>query len=245
VGRRSRVVLVLVVNAEQTEEVIFGDNGLAAGMEPGSVIVTSSTVPPAFAADLGRRIEHAGLLNIDAPVSGGVKRAAEGQLTIMAAGPAEAFEQCAPLFDAIAGKLYRLGERPGQGSTVKMINQLLAGVHIAAAAEAMALGIKAGADPQVLFDVISNSAGSSWMFQNRVPHILAGDYTPLSAVNIFVKDLGLVLDSARKLSFPLPLTTTAHQIFLAAAAAGLGREDDSAVIKMYPGVELPKGKEER
>ena len=141
------------------------------------------------------------MLNIDAPVSGGVKKAAEGQLTVMASGPAAAFERCGRVFDAIAAKLYRLGESPGQGSTVKMINQLLAGVHIAAAAEAMALGIKAGADPQVLFDVISNSAGSSWMFQNRVPHILAGDYAPLSAVNIFVKDLGLVLDSARQALF--------------------------------------------
>jgi len=243
-GRRARAVVILVVNAEQTEEVIFGAGGLAESMEPGSVIVTSSTVPPAFAADLGRRIESRGLMNIDAPVSGGVKKAAEGQLTVMASGPPAAFERCAPLFEAIAGKLYRLGEKPGQGSTVKMINQLLAGVHIAAAAEAMALGIKAGADPAMLFEVISNSAGSSWMFQNRVPHILAGDYTPLSAVNIFVKDLGLVLDSSRKLSFPLPLTATAHQIFLAAAAAGHGGEDDSAVIKMYPGIELPKHQRE-
>jgi 3-hydroxyisobutyrate dehydrogenase len=161
----------------------------------------------------------------------------------MASGPPAAFDRCASLFDAIAAKLYRLGDQPGQGSTVKMINQLLAGVHIAAAGEAMALGIKAGADPATLFDVISNSAGSSWMFQNRVPHILAGDYTPLSAVNIFVKDLGLVLDSARKLSFPLPLTATAHQLFLAAAAAGHGAEDDSAVIKTYPGIDLPKAKE--
>jgi putative dehydrogenase len=243
-GSRSRAVVILVVNAAQVEDVIFGAHGLAHSMEPGSVIVTSSTVPPAFAAELGQRIEQAGLLNIDAPVSGGVKKAAEGQLTVMASGPPAAFERCGPLFDAIAGKLYRLGERPGQGSTVKMINQLLAGVHIAAAAEAMALGIKAGADPQVLFDVIGNSAGSSWMFQNRVPHILAGDYRPLSAVNIFVKDLGLVLDSARKLAFPLPLTATAHQIFLSAAAAGLGGEDDSAVIKTYPGVEVPKQKKD-
>jgi 3-hydroxyisobutyrate dehydrogenase len=244
VGQRSRAVVILVVNAAQTEDVIFGAQGLAQSMNPGSVIVSSSTVPPAFAAELGERIERAGLLNIDAPVSGGVKKAAEGQLTVMASGREAAFDQCEPLFDAIAGKLYRLGEKPGQGSTVKMVNQLLAGVHIAAAAEAMALGIKAGADPQVLFDVISNSAGASWMFQNRVPHILAGDYTPLSAVNIFVKDLGLVLDSGRKLSFPLPLTATAHQIFLAAAATGLGGEDDSAVIKTYPGVALPKAKQE-
>jgi 3-hydroxyisobutyrate dehydrogenase len=242
-GQGSRAVVILVINSEQTEEVVFGPGGLAVSMQPGSVVVSSSTVPPAFAAGLGRRIEAVGLLNIDAPVSGGVKKAAEGQLTVMASGPPAAFDRCASLFDAIAAKLYRLGDQPGQGSTVKMINQLLAGVHIAAAGEAMALGIKAGADPATLFDVISNSAGSSWMFQNRVPHILAGDYTPLSAVNIFVKDLGLVLDSARKLSFPLPLTATAHQLFLAAAAAGHGAEDDSAVIKTYPGIDLPKAKE--
>ena len=240
VGARCAVVMILVVNAAQTEEVVFGPNGLVQTMPQGSVIVASSTVPPAFAADLGKRIAEAGLLSIDAPVSGGVKRAAQGQLSVMASGPPEAFDRCASFFNAIAAKLYRLGDQPGRGSTVKMINQLLAGVHIAAAGEAMALGIKAGADPRVLFDVISNSAGSSWMFQNRVPHILEGDYTPLSAVNIFVKDLGLVLDSARQLAFPLPLTAAAHQMFLAAAAAGFGAQDDSAVIKIYPGIELPK-----
>jgi 3-hydroxyisobutyrate dehydrogenase len=209
-------------------------------MEPGSVIITSSTVSPKFAADVGRRLAECGLLHIDAPVSGGQVKASQGQLSVMASGPAEAFEKCEGLLAAMAAKVYRIGEQSGQGSTVKMINQLLAGVHIAAAAEAVALGIKAGADPVVLFEVIGNSAGSSWMFQNRVPHILAGDYTPLSAVNIFVKDLGIVLDSAHKLLFPLPLTAAAHQMFLTAAAAGYGLEDDSAVVKIFPGVELPK-----
>src|SRR3954469_18350228 len=120
-----------------------------------------------------------------------------------------------------------------------MINQLLVGVHIAASAEAMALAIRVGADPKVVYEVISASAGSSWMFQNRVPHILNGDYTPHSAVNIFVKDLGIVLDAGRKEKFPLPLTATAHQMFLSAAAAGLGFEDDAAVVKIFPGIELP------
>jgi 3-hydroxyisobutyrate dehydrogenase len=124
-----------------------------------------------------------------------------------------------------------------------MVNQLLAGVHIAVAAEAMALGIRAGADPQTLYDVISSSAGSSWMWQNRVPHILAGDDTPLSAVNIFVKDLGIVLDQARALTFPLPLASAAHQLFLAAAANGQGGRDDAFVIRVWQalaGIDLPK-----
>ena len=149
------------------------------------------------------------------------------------------------MLNSMAAKVYKLGSAAPAGTTVKMINQLLAGVHIAAAAEAMALGIKAGADPSMLYEVILNSAGSSWMFQNRVPHILAGDYTPLSAVNIFIKDLGIVLDSAKKLPFPLPLTSSAHQMYLAAAAHGHGLEDDSAVIKMFAaltGIALPEKK---
>jgi putative dehydrogenase len=242
-GARSSVLIILVVNAEQTEEALFGASGAAAALEPGSVVVSSSTVAPGFAAELGRRLQQIGLLHIDAPISGGSVKAAQGQLSIMASGSAAAFEKCERVFAAIAAKVYRIGEKSGQGSTVKMINQLLAGVHIAAAAEAMALGIKAGADPEMLFEVIQGSAGSSWMFQNRVPHILAGDYAPASAVNIFVKDLGIVLDSARKYSFPLPLTATAHQMFLSAAAAGHGFEDDSAVVKIFPGVDLPKKKD--
>ncbi len=138
-----------------------------------------------------------------------------------------------PLLDAVAGRVFRLGERPGIGSSVKMVNQLLAGVHIATACEAMALGTRAGADPATLFEVITGSAGNSWMFTNRVPHILERDFTPLSAVEIFVKDLGIVLDSGRELRFPLPIAAAAHQQFLAAAAAGFGREDDSAVVKVY------------
>src|SRR5262249_8654168 len=139
----------------------------------------------------------------------------------------------------IAQKVYRLGEAHGTGSKVKMVNQLLAGVHIAAAAEAVALGLKAGADPKVLYEGISNSAGASWMFQNRLPHILEGDYAPRSAATIFVRDLGIVLEAGKKSAFPLPLTAAAHQMFLMAAAAGHGREDDSAVIKIFPGIELP------
>jgi putative dehydrogenase len=240
VGSHSRVLIVLVVNADQTDAVLFGANGAAAAMTKGSVVITSATVAPEYAIQLGQRLRRMDLQNIDAPVSGGAAKAGTGQLSIMASGSPEAFSKCEAAFGAIAAKVYRIGDEPGAGSKVKMINQLLAGVHIAAAAEAMALGIKAGADPQVLYEVISNSAGSSWMFQNRVPHMLAGDYTPLSAVNIFVKDLGIVLDSAHKSKFPLPLTAAAHQMFLMASAAGLGTEDDSAVVKIFPGITLPR-----
>ena len=245
------VVQVLVVNAAQTEQVLFGGNdaaGLAALLRPGSVVIASATVDPALPPLWEQRLQERGLWLIDGPVSGGAKKAADGQMTVMASGRPEAFAAAGTALDALAGKVYRLGDRAGIGSTVKMVNQHLAGVHIAAACEAMALGMRAGADPQALYDVICNSAGMSWMFQNRVPHILEGDYTPLSAVNIFVKDLGIVLDAARKLAFPLPLAAAAHQLYLATAAAGHGGEDDSAVIKFYAelaGIELPKGANSR
>jgi len=226
-------VVVLVVNAEQAETVLFGPGGAVESLAPGSVVIMSVTVAPEFARGLAKRLAERRIEMLDAPVSGGAAKAAQGELTIMGSGAPATFAKVEKVLSAIAQKVYRLGDEVGPGSTVKMINQLLAGVHIAAAAEAMALGIKAGAEPATLYDVISHSAGSSWMFQNRVPHILAGDYTPLSAVNIFVKDLGIVLDAARKLTFPLPLTAAAHQMYLATSAHGHGGEDDSAVIKMF------------
>src|SRR5207247_7938316 len=237
------VLLLLVVNAAQTEELLFGSGALAATLKPGSVVIAPATVDPALPPQWEAKLAERGLWLIDGPVSGGAKKAAEGAMTVMASGKPEAFAAAGEVLDAFAGKVYRLGDRAGVGSTVKMVNQDLAGVHIATACEAMALGMRAGADPAQLYEVICNSAGMSWMFQNRVPHILDGDYRPLSAVNIFVKDLGIVLDAARKLAFPLPLAAAAHQLYLATAAAGRGQEGDSAVIKFYAelaGLELPK-----
>ncbi len=242
------IVIVLVVNAAQTNAILFGKHGVVAALKPGSVVIASATVAPEFATDLGELLEAAGILMIDAPVSGGAARAATGELSIMASGVPGAFRKTKSVLDAIATKVYRLGDATGMGSKVKMINQLLAGVHIASACEAIALGIRSGADPNVLYEVISNSAGSSWMFQNRVPHILNGDYTPLSAVSIFVKDLGIVLDSASKMQFPAPLTAAAHQLYLSAAGSGLAGEDDSAVVKVYQklsGIELPKARRKK
>ena len=236
------VLITVVVTADQTETVLFGENGAAPRLKPGSVVIASATVSPDFAKALGKRLEALGLLMIDGPISGGAAKALAGEMTIMSSGSPAAYARCEPVLEAIAGKIYRLGDEVGPGSVVKMVNQLLAGVHIAAAGEAMALAIRAGANPEQVYEVITNSAGSSWMFQNRVPHILAGDYTPLSAVNIFIKDLSIVLDYAKKSVFPLPLSATAHQMYLQASAAGHGLEDDSAVIKNFPGIALPERK---
>ena len=235
-------LIVFVVNSTQAEDVLFGPNGCASRLPKGAVVLLCTTVAPEAARQLDAKITAAGLLMLDAPVSGGATGARSGTMTIMASGPEAAFAKAQPVLDAIGDKVWRLGDTAGIGSTVKMVNQLLAGVHIATAAEALALGIRAGADPQTLYDVICSSAGSSWMWQNRVPHILAGDDTPSSTVNIFVKDLGIVLDQARSLTFPLPMAAAAHQLFLAAAASGHGAKDDAFVIRVWQalaGIQLP------
>jgi putative dehydrogenase len=236
------VVVSAVVNAAQTEDVLFGAGGAAAAMRKGSAFVMCSTVDPNWSSALEGRLMERGLLYLDAPMSGGAAKAAAGELTMMTSGRAEAYARCQPVLDAMAARVYKLGDRAGAGSKVKIIHQLLAGVHIAAAAEAMALGLREGVDPQALYDVITHSAGNSWMFGNRMAHVLEGDYTPLSSVDIFVKDLGLVLDLARTSKFPLPLASTAHQMFMQSSSAGHAREDDSAVIKIFPGIQLPEKK---
>jgi 3-hydroxyisobutyrate dehydrogenase len=246
IAEASDVLISVVVNAAQTESVLFGDgspqSACAHHLKPGSVFVMCSTVDPAFSVALEKKLNDKGLLYIDAPISGGAAKAASGQMTMMTAGRPDAYAKAEPFLNAMAAKVYKLGDSAGGGSKVKIINQLLAGVHIAAAAEAMALGLREGVDPDALYEVITHSAGNSWMFENRMAHVLAADYTPLSAVDIFVKDLGLVLDMARASKFPLPLSSTAHQMFMQASTAGFAKEDDSAVIKIFPGIELPKAK---
>jgi 3-hydroxyisobutyrate dehydrogenase len=246
IAAASDVLISVVVNAAQTESVLFGDgspqSACAHHLKPGSVFVMCSTVDPAFSVALEKKLNDKGLLYIDAPISGGAAKAASGQMTMMTAGRPDAYAKAEPFLNAMAAKVYKLGDSAGGGSKVKIINQLLAGVHIAAAAEAMALGLREGVDPDALYEVITHSAGNSWMFENRMAHVLAADYTPLSAVDIFVKDLGLVLDMARASKFPLPLSSTAHQMFMQASTAGFAKEDDSAVIKIFPGIELPKAK---
>jgi putative dehydrogenase len=242
-GAKCDVVVSVVVNAAQTESVLFGPGndgtGCAGSLKAGSVFIMCSTVDPNWSVALESRLEALGIHYIDAPISGGAAKAASGDMTMMTAGKPAAYAIAKPVLDAMAAKVYQLGDKAGAGSKVKIINQLLAGVHIAAAAEAMALGLREGVDAHALYDVITHSAGNSWMFENRMAHVLAADYTPLSAVDIFVKDLGLVLDVARASKFPLPLSSTAHQMFMQASTAGFAREDDSAVIKIFPGIELP------
>lgn len=238
-------VLVLVVNAAQVRSVLFGDNPddcLASALKKGTPVMVSSTMAASDAKDIGEKLASYGLPMLDAPVSGGAVKANVGEMTVMASGDPATFEALKPLLDAVAGKVYNIGSEIGLGASVKIVHQLLAGVHIAVAAEAMAMAAKAGIPLDIMYDVVTNAAGNSWMFENRMKHVLEGDYTPLSAVDIFVKDLGLVTDTAKAMHFPIPLASTAFSMFTSASNAGYGRWDDSAVIKIFSGITLPEEK---
>lgn len=226
---RADVVLVYVVNAAQTREVLFGKGGAVAAARSGTVFVICVTMQPDDAVDICNHLTEAGMLAIDAPVSGGSVKAMAGEISMMASGPSEAFDRAAPALDAISATVFRLGDQPGAGARMKTINQLLAGVHIAAAAEALALANGFGMDLAEVHRVIQSCAGNSWMFANRGAHVVEGDYTPHSAVDIFVKDLGIVTDAAQAAGMPTPMSDTALSLFRQASAEGMGRLDDSAV----------------
>jgi 3-hydroxyisobutyrate dehydrogenase len=236
------IVVSVVVNSAQTEDILFGPDGVAGTMADGGVFVSCATMAPEAARRLAARLEASGRHYLDAPISGGAARAAKGELTILASGSVTAFSKARPALSAMAAKLYELGEEAGVGAAFKMINQLLAGVHIAAACEAITFAAKQGLDIDKVYEVITASAGNSWMFENRVPHILAGDYAPLSAVEIFVKDLGIIQDMARAARYPVPLSAAALQMYLATAGAGMGRDDDASLARTYAalsGTKLP------
>jgi len=235
-------VVIVVVNAAQTEGLLFGENGIAAHLRAGVVVISCATMPPDTARAFEARLAETGVLYLDAPISGGSAKAAKGQLTYMAAGRPESFAAAQNVLDATSERVFKLGDAAGPGSAMKVVNQMLAGIHIAAAAEAMTFGITQGIEPKTTLEVISECAGTSWMFENRGPHIAEGDYTPHSAVDIFVKDLGIVCDIAHGAKFSAPVSATALQQFVAASGAGFGRDDDSAVAKIYArnaGVKLP------
>ncbi|NOJ07035.1 L-threonate dehydrogenase [Vibrio splendidus] len=231
-------VLILVVNAAQVNTVLF-KTGLAAALRPNTPIMVSATISAEDAKQIEAQLAEHKLVMLDAPVSGGAVKAEAGEMTIMASGAQGTFDTLAPVLNATAAKVYNIGEAIGLGATVKIIHQLLAGVHIAAGAEAMALAARANIPLDLMYDVVTNAAGNSWMFENRMKHVVDGDYSPNSMVDIFVKDLNLVSDTAQDLKFPLPLSSAALNMFVSASNAGFGQEDDSAVIKVFQGIVLP------
>jgi len=231
--RDCRVVILLVVDAAQIEDVLFGEHGAGSAFMPGAIVIVSSTVAPAYAAALAPRLAVHGARLIDAPVSGGPRRAADGTMTIMLSGDPQAVDECANVFDAIAGRRFVVGGRAGDAATFKVLNNQLAAVNLAAGAETLAIAAHAGLDPRLFVDVVGASSGASWIFADRMPRALDGDYAPLAATTLLKKDIGIAVDTAEALGCDVPIARAAREAFDAAVAAGYGAEDDASLFKYY------------
>ena len=228
----AEAILLMVVNASQAEDVLFGQGALDA-LAPGATVVLMATCPPQAVIDIAARVTATGRRFIDAPASGGVVGAEAATLTIMAAAPADVLAPLRPVLDRLGDKVFHIGTEPGQGATVKAVNQLLCGVHIAATAEALSLAERVGVDLAVVLEILSGSSASSWMLRDRGPRMLEDEPRVTSAVDIFVKDLGIVLEAGRGAKAALPLASLAHQLFLSTSGRGEGARDDSQVIGAY------------
>ena len=236
-------VIIVVLNEAQTRDIIFGEEGIAEKLKKHTLVIVCTTVSPNFAKEMATACENKELLYLDAPISGGSIKSSQGKLSYMVSGSKKALIAAKPILDSTSETVFEFGEVVGSGSAMKAVNQMLAGVHIAAMAEAITFGITQGIEPERFLEVISKCAGSSWMLENRAPHIIDGDYSPKSSINIWPKDLGIVLDIAKSSNFSAPITSAALQQFIAASGSGLGNEDDAAVAKIYArnaGIELPK-----
>jgi L-threonate 2-dehydrogenase len=234
----ANVLMLMVVNAAQARAVLF-EGGALAVLAPDASVVLMATCPPGEVAAIAAEVTATGRAFIDAPVSGGVVGAEAATLTIMVGAPKADFERVSPILKAMGSKVFHIGEVPGQGAMVKTVNQLLCGIHIAAAAEALSLAQKAGIDGALLFEILGGSAAASWMIGNRGPRMLMDEPPVTSAVDIFVKDLSIVLDAGRAAKAALPLAAAAHQMFLAASGLGHGLADDSQVVRAYRALNPP------
>lgn len=228
----AEVLVLMVVNAAQARAVLF-ETGALQALAPGALVILMATCPPGEVEAIAAEVAKTGRHLVDAPVSGGVSGARGATLTIMVGAPQASFDTVRPMLEAMGDKVFHVGQKAGQGAVVKTVNQLLCGVHIAAAAEALSLAEKAGVDGKLLFEIMGGSAASSWMLKDRGPRMHEPEPVVASAVDIFVKDLGIVLDAGRAARTALPLAAAAHQMFLAASGLGHGARDDSQVVRAY------------
>ena len=229
------VLVVMVATPAQVESVLYGDDPAASALAPGTVVMVMATVGPAPVQRWAERLAEQGVQIVDAPVSGGVTRAEAGDLLIMVSGSADAVHRVRPLLDAMASSAPVVGPQPGDGQKIKLVNQLLCGVHIAVAAEALAFAEAMQLDAAATWDVLRAGAAASFMLDDRGRRMVHGADQVKSALDIFVKDMGLVLDAARENSYPAPLASAAEQLYLAGRRAGLGRRDDSSIIDVFRG----------
>ena len=232
-ARQSQVVVTLVVDAGQTRTVLFGPDGAAQAMQPGSVVVMSSTIAPGDAEAIAAQLVAGGIPMLDAPISGGPARAHAGTLSTMAAGTDDAFSRSESVLAATSAKCFRVSARAGDGSRMKVVNNMLAASNLAAGCEAMALAAKLGLDLRQVRDVVNASSGQSWIFTDRMARALEGDYSPTAAARVLTKDIGLFVELARSLGIDPPMARCAQAIFEDTVERGYGEEDDAAVLKRY------------
>lgn len=225
-------ITLMVVNAAQAEAVLFSNGALEAAPAE-TIVCLMATCPPKQVQAIAERVAMTGRRFVDSPVSGGVVGATAGSLTIMAAAPKDLFESVRPMLEAMGSRTLRVGDKPGQGATVKTINQLLCGVHIVVAAEALSLAEKIGVDTKSMLDILVGTSAGSWMLKDRGPRMLEADPEVTSAVDLFVKDLGIVLEAGRETKAALPMTAMAYQLFNSTSGRGEGIADDSQVIRAY------------
>jgi len=231
-ARACDIAIVLVVDAAQVDQVLFGAAGAAAAFRPGAIVMLSSTVAPDYVATLSARLARCGVALVDAPVSGGPRRAADGTMTMMVAGDAAALARCEPVFAAVAGRVFRVGGTPGDAAKFKIVNNLLAAANLAAGAEALALAVRAGLDPVQVVDVINASSGASWIFTDRMPRALARDFAPRAAAKILAKDVRIAAEFAERLGQDATFAHAAQAAFQRMVDAGDGELDDAAICRL-------------
>lgn len=235
----------MVATTAQAEEVIAGESGLIHGASAGHIVLSMSTIDPLAARRLHDLLATRDIAMLDAPVSGGTVRAASGGLSIMVGGDRTVFEACRDIFEAVGTNIFYIGPS-GQGLAMKLVNNMLVQTQLVAICEALVVGVKAGLDPQAIYDVVRVSTGTSYGFETRVPRILAGDFTPGGTVDISYKDQELETAFAKQLGVPVLLANVSQQVFQMARAMGLNHEDHAAVIKVleqFAGVRVRKEQE--
>jgi 3-hydroxyisobutyrate dehydrogenase len=227
----SQAFIVCVVDAAQTEDVLFGERGLACMLRPGHAVMLCPTIAPQDVESFAARLAGRGVHTLDAPMSGGPARARDGSMSLMLACTQAVHEQQAGLLRALSAKIFHISEKPGDGARTKLVNNLLAGINLVGAAEALALAGRLGLDLAKTLDVIEQSSGQSWIGSDRMRRAIDGDYAPRAHVTLLEKDTRLAVAAARAAGFDGPLGERASRVFAEAHQAGLAAEDDAALFK--------------
>ncbi len=227
------VIIVLVVDADQIHDVLFGSKGAVERLRAGSLVILSSTISPQEAAGFVSKLAQGSMYGLDAPISGGPAKAEAGTLSMMLAADPTALAAAEAILPLLSSQIFHVSGRPGDGARFKLLNNILAAINLCAGAEIMALGEKMGLDTRRVLEVIGLSSGASWVVQDRMPRALDNDFEPRAATRILAKDVSLFMDLARQEGFPAVMASQSMQLFQAALANDLAEEDDAALIKLY------------